>query len=339
MNLRVFMRQLSRRIRERLTGMWNFSSLEKKLALAVSLIVVFIVGLFSLASFYLTKSHYEAMLYQSMSTSSSLVTYLLSSHLNDAVQLPDAIRSDAVIQHHLDLIYQDKDYRRSNSYDNIYTSQLNYYLQYKKPYLTYSAITNPRFVTYTYDYRYNRFSEEMLQEMQAEAARALGAPVWFSRYAEDGYLYLIRQIKKEVSKPITLYTNSILAAAELLDVKHVRLHLIGGEIAGNLAATSGPDAEQSLASLKADLCFFGTNGVSCETGASVIGYSQMRLKQTMLSASRKHILLADSHKFGLQFLSVICPLSEIDLIITDSCLSAAKLEAFQKQASVLRSGS
>ena len=152
-------------------------------------------------------------------------------------------------------------------------------------------------------------------------------------------LYLIRQIKKEVSKPITLYTNSILAAAELLDVKHVRLHLIGGEIAGNLAATSGPDAEQSVASLKADLCFFGTNGVSCETGASVIGYSQMRLKQTMLSASRKHILLADSHKFGLQFLSVICPLSEIDLIITDSGLSAAKLEAFQKQASVLRSGS
>ena len=196
MNHRVFMRQLSRRIRERLTGMWNFSSLEKKLALAVSLIVVCIVGLFSLASFYLTKSHYEAMLYQSMSTSSSLVTYLLSSHLDDAVQLSDAIRSDAVIQHHLDLIYQGKDYRRSNSYDNIYTSQLNYYLQYKKPYLTYSAIANPRFVTYTYDYRYNRFSEEMLQEMQAEAARALGAPVWFSRYAEDGYLYLIRQIRK-----------------------------------------------------------------------------------------------------------------------------------------------
>ena len=195
MNLRVFMRQLSRRIRERLTGMWNFSSLEKKLALAVSLIVVFIVGLFSLASFYLTKSHYEAMLYQSMSTSSSLVTYLLSSHLDDAVQLSDAIRSDAVIQHHLDLIYQGKDYRRSNSYDNIYTSQLNYYLQYKKPYLTYSAIANPQFVTYTYDYRYNRFSEEMLQEMQAEAARALGAPVWFSRYAEDGYLYLIQQIR------------------------------------------------------------------------------------------------------------------------------------------------
>ena len=40
MNLRVFMRQLSRRIRERLTGMWNFSSLEKKLALAVSLLDV-----------------------------------------------------------------------------------------------------------------------------------------------------------------------------------------------------------------------------------------------------------------------------------------------------------
>ena len=61
----------------------------------------------------------------------------------------------------------------------------------------------------------------------------------------------------------------------------------------------------------------------------------MRLKQTMLSASRKHILLADSHKFGLQFLSVICPLSEIDLIITDSGLSPEALASCEALAPVL----
>ena len=148
-------------------------------------------------------------------------------------------------------------------------------------------------------------------------------------------LYLIRQLKQDTAKQITLYTNSILAAVELLDAKHIHLHLIGGEITGNLASASGPDAEQGLSAVKADLCFFGANGVSCEAGASVIGYSQMRLKQTMLSASRKHILLADSHKFGLQFLSVICPLSEIDLIITDSGLSPEALASCEALASVL----
>lgn len=148
-------------------------------------------------------------------------------------------------------------------------------------------------------------------------------------------IYLIQQLKKDPSRRVTLYTNSVLIAAELLDIPHIRLHLVGGEMTGNLGSTSGSDTEQSIASISADLCFFGCNGISLEHGASVIGYPQMKVKQAMLRSCRKNILLADSHKFGLDYLSVICPLSEIDCIITDRELPDEMLFAFRQRVHIL----
>ena len=149
-------------------------------------------------------------------------------------------------------------------------------------------------------------------------------------------LYLIRQLKNDPSKAITLYTNSVLAAMELLESSHIRLHLIGGELTGNLGATAGAAAEHFVSSIGADLCFLGANGISAEQGVSVIGYPQAKLKQSILKASRKHILLADSHKFDLNFLSVVCPLSDIDLLITAGKFSGHTLTLFQKHTIVLR---
>lgn len=149
-------------------------------------------------------------------------------------------------------------------------------------------------------------------------------------------LYLIRQLKKDPSKEVTLYTNSVFAAMELLECPHIRVHLIGGELNGNLGATSGPASESFVSSFMADLCFLGANGFSVSHGVSVIGYPQARLKQCMMKASRRHILLADSHKYDLNFLSVVCPLSDIHLLITAGSISASALEQLEGQTSVLR---
>lgn len=149
-------------------------------------------------------------------------------------------------------------------------------------------------------------------------------------------LYLVRQLRNAPSKEVTVYTNSVLAAMELLESSHIHLHLIGGEMTGNLGATSGPAAESFVSSLTADLCFLGANGISVRHGVSVIGYPQAKLKQSMMKASRRHLLLADSQKLNLDFLSVICPLSEIDLLITAGKIPASLLEQLQKQTTVLR---
>lgn len=107
----------------------------------------------------------------------------MDSHLNDALKLTEVIRADIVIQNHLDAVYQGKDYQFLGSYEAVYTAQQNHYQQYKKPYLTYSAIINPHFTTYTYSYEYEKFSQQMKNEMTAAAAQATGSPVWFTEWS------------------------------------------------------------------------------------------------------------------------------------------------------------
>lgn len=176
--------------------LFSQSSLEKKLALIVSFIIILATGAFSLLSFQIVKSRYEAMLYRSMAASSSLITHELVNNLNNVTLLSEGLRSDSTIQRHLDLIHRNADYRTEKSYDNLYQAQQTYFQRYKKSYLAYSAIINPEFISYTYGYGYNKLTDEMISEIDEAAEREKGGPVWFSKYADQGYLFLIRQIRK-----------------------------------------------------------------------------------------------------------------------------------------------
>lgn len=172
------------------------SPLERKLAIIVSFIIIIIISTFSLLSFQIVKSRYEAMLYRSMAASSSLITHELVNNLNNVTLLSDVLRSDSTIQKHLDIIHRNEDYRTAKSYDNLYQAQQTYFQRYKKSYLAYSAIINPEFISYTYGFGYTKLSDEIVSEIQGAARQEKGGPVWFSKYTDQDYLFLVRQIKK-----------------------------------------------------------------------------------------------------------------------------------------------
>ena len=174
----------------------NQSSLEKKLVTIVSLIIVLTVGTFGILSFLIVKHRYESMLYQSMATSSSLITHELTNSLNDTIILSDIIRSDKTIQKHLDLIQKGGNYKAADSYNTLYTSQQSYFQQHKQKYLSYSVLINPYFSCYTYGFGYTKLTAPMIGELSRSAEQLLGAPIWISNYAKDGQLFLARQIKK-----------------------------------------------------------------------------------------------------------------------------------------------
>lgn len=178
-------------------------SLEKRLVLIVSFIILLTIGAFSFFSFTLLKHRYEFMLYQSMATSSSLITHELTNRLNDTLLLSDVIRSDQTIQQHLDLIHRGEDYAAAKSYDTLYTAQQTYFQQYKKNYLSFSALINPVFISYTYGQRYEQLTWDQILVLSEAAAEKSGAPVWVSDYASRGQLFLARQIKKIESLELT----------------------------------------------------------------------------------------------------------------------------------------
>ena len=70
-----------------------------------------------------------------------------------------------------------------------------------------------------------------------------------------------------------------------------------------------------------DKAFIGVHSVSFEAGITAITDAQMQMKQAILKTTQKVIVLADSSRFGGGYFSVICPISSIFRIVTDSAVS------------------
>lgn len=141
-------------------------------------------------------------------------------------------------------------------------------------------------------------------------------------------LYLARCIKEDASKHLVVVTNSLLVAMELKDAAHVDLFMVGGQIAGTLAAGMGDMAIDNIGNFYVDKAFIGVKGINFKVGITSIAYPQMQIKRAIIKASEELYVLADSSKFGSAYLSVICPMEQITKLITDTDIT----KEYQKQA-------
>jgi DeoR/GlpR family transcriptional regulator of sugar metabolism len=121
-----------------------------------------------------------------------------------------------------------------------------------------------------------------------------------------------------MGKPVSVITNSILLASELMQTEHVILKVIGGDAAGNLSATVGAEALKQIEHCQADKAFIGVNGIHFQEGITGIGYPQMEIKRAMIRRAKETYVLADSSKFGHVYLSHICDIKEVTAILTDN---------------------
>ena len=179
----------------RIRKIFDHASLEQKLMALVSSILCLTLGTVLLLGFHFINRQYTETVYQSMAASSRLISVSLETHLHDALQLTDVIRTDSSLQRHLDLIHKNEDYLTAGSRETIYKALQSLYQQHKQPYLVYSAIINPRFLTYTYGYGYDKLSEALISQILDTAAAAHGSPVWIPDQS-GRYLFLARQIRK-----------------------------------------------------------------------------------------------------------------------------------------------
>lgn len=129
--------------------------------------------------------------------------------------------------------------------------------------------------------------------------------------------YLAVHIKNHPEKRVAVVTNSLLVGNELSGAKHVELYMVGGHVGGHLAATMGDAALENMQNFHVDKAFIGVHGINFEAGLTSIATPQMQVKHAILNAAKEVYVLADSSKFGGGYLSVICPLADVHLIITD----------------------
>ncbi len=127
--------------------------------------------------------------------------------------------------------------------------------------------------------------------------------------------YLLRDGEK---RGLTVITTAILTAHELAPCPHIEVIQIGGAIRRTLFTTMGPIATTTIRNLHVDKAFIGVNGIDIKTGFTTQNLYECELKRCIIESASQSYVLADSSKMRAITLGVICPVSGVDFLITDS---------------------
>ncbi len=158
-----------------------------------------------------------------------------------------------------------------------------------------------------------------------------------SKIIKDGDTIIIdagtttQEMVKNISPDIhlTVITNALNIANNLVYNDKVQVIMPGGFLRKGALSMIGSPAETQIRNYLCDKLFLGVDGLDFEFGISTPNIEEAHLNQTMIEISRQIIVLADSSKIKNRSLAVICPLSQIDVVITDDRIlpeDQAKLE-------------
>ncbi len=119
-------------------------------------------------------------------------------------------------------------------------------------------------------------------------------------------------------RELLIVTNSVPIAARLASLTSVSLQLLGGQVRGLTQATVGERAVGMLESLRVDIAFIGTNGISVRHGLSTPDPGEAAVKRAMVACANFVVVVADSSKIGREEFVSFAPIDRVDVLVTDS---------------------
>lgn len=147
-----------------------------------------------------------------------------------------------------------------------------------------------------------------------------------AKFVEDGdtiyvdygttALFFVREILRK--KNLTVVTNSLPIANELIDYSEFEVIIIGGNVRKNEKSLFGPLAYRSIERLYVDKGFFGIGAVDIDAGYTNVHMGESEVSRLMMNHSAKKIMLADYSKFNTISMNRVATVEEVDVLITDS---------------------
>jgi DeoR family transcriptional regulator, aga operon transcriptional repressor len=118
---------------------------------------------------------------------------------------------------------------------------------------------------------------------------------------------------------IRVITNAINIAMELSNCPGLKTFVTGGFVqwAGSFSLV-GHAAITSLSDIYMDRVFVSVCGIDPARGITVIEPEEGLTFRSMIQQAKQTIVVADSSKFGMVTPALICPISDIHLVITDT---------------------
>ncbi|GAB3556578.1 DeoR/GlpR family DNA-binding transcription regulator [Spelaeicoccus albus] len=116
---------------------------------------------------------------------------------------------------------------------------------------------------------------------------------------------------------LTIVTNAINIATNLVSNPGLRVFAAGGEVRSSSQETIGPSAESFLSSYNIDVAFIGVDGVSAADGCTNYDPIGARANSALIRRAKMSVVLADATKIERVALAQVCPMSAVDVLITD----------------------
>lgn len=128
----------------------------------------------------------------------------------------------------------------------------------------------------------------------------------------------------------TFISGSITALHEYIYHPNIDVIAIGDKVSKNSKITIGPEAISKIKELKCDLCFMGINAMDANFGITDNDWEVVQVKKAMIESARKIVCLTISEKLNLMQPIQVCPLSKVDILVTELPPTDALLQPYVK---------
>ncbi|MCF8567999.1 LacI family DNA-binding transcriptional regulator [Alicyclobacillus tolerans] len=176
--------------------------------------------------------------------------------------------------------------------------------------------------------------------VQRDAKKAIAKAAW-EKVSDEPILYIeagtttmalvehLREYKGEI------YTNSLPIVTELMHVPNLRIHIWGGDVIPDVAATVGPTTVDAMKRSPKGVGLLTASGLDERKGLTCFNPNSVFLKRTLIEISLKTYVLADHTKWDRQCTRHVASISEIDEFITDDRTSVEHIEWVRSQGVVV----
>ncbi|APA96398.1 DeoR/GlpR family DNA-binding transcription regulator [Nocardia seriolae] len=117
---------------------------------------------------------------------------------------------------------------------------------------------------------------------------------------------------------LTIVTNALNIAAELVLRPHLRTICLGGMARRESYELHGPLAERALAELRMNTVVLGVNAISAEGGAQCRHLDEAGVSTEMVRRAEQTIVATTSDKLVSTALARICPIEAVHVLVTDT---------------------
>lgn len=118
---------------------------------------------------------------------------------------------------------------------------------------------------------------------------------------------------------ITVVTNAVNIGMELCNQPAIKTMVTGGTLAWAWTfALAGQPALNFLRDVYLSIVFLGATGFDVNRGVTTLEMEEAAVANSMVRQARRVVVTVDSSKFGRVSSALICPLSDIHTLITDT---------------------